>query len=112
MKPREVMEGMFQQGPRMLRTSRPGGAQQFAGRTTLSSGSASVTVSTAVVNSDTMFFLGSVVTSAGGAANSGGGLAVNSVVSGVSFALARPTGTAVPFDETVSWELVLTSQVR
>ena len=80
----------------------------FCGRTTLGSGSASVTVSTGVINSNSMFRLASIVGSTALGANSGGGVVVNSIVSGVSFALARPTGTAVAWSDIVSWEIVRT----
>lgn len=77
----------------------------YAGRTALASGSSSVTVSTAVVNSDSIILMGTQVGSAAAAHNSGSNIVVNSIVSGASFAFARATGTAVPWDETVMWEI-------
>jgi len=104
--PRRVEEGMLRQGPDFNRIYTDGRA--FCGRTTLGSGSASVTVSTGVINSNSMFRLASIVGSTALGANSGGGVVVNSIVSGVSFALARPTGTAVAWSDIVSWEIVRT----
>lgn len=81
------------------------GPTQWNGRTTLSSGSVSVTVSNAMINSDQLVGLTLEIGSAGVGANSGGGIAVNSVVHGTSMALTRPTGVAVPWDDTVHWEI-------
>jgi len=88
-----------------------GQTTNWAGRTTLSSGSSSVTVSTALVNSDSLILKCSEVASVGVGANSGGAILVNSIVSATSFAFARATGTAAPWDETVMWMLIRTSQV-
>lgn len=88
----------------------PAGIQvAFAGRTTLSSGQASVTISTTLVQSGKSFFMGfSEVGTVGIAANSGGPVVVNSVVDGVSFALARQFGAAVGWDEHVTWFMLRT----
>ncbi len=94
-------------GPMLSRTS--GETNPWAGRTNVPSGSATVTVSTALVNSDSIIRFGTEVTSVGVGANSGGAVVVNSIVSGVSFAFARATAVAAPWDETVMWELVKTS---
>jgi len=104
--PRRVEEGMLRQGPDFNRIYPDGRA--FCGRTTLGSGSASVTVSTGVVNSNSMFRLASIVASVSVGVNSGGYIAINSIVSGVSFALARSTGVAVAMPEIVSWEIIRT----
>ena len=79
------------------------GAQQWNGRTTINSGSASVVVSNAMIASDQIVLHSVEVGSAG--VNSGGGIAVNSVVHGVSMALVRPTGNAVGWDDVVAWEI-------
>ena len=94
-------------GPMRTRTS--GEANPWAGRTALNSGSAAVTVSTALVQSDSIIRYGTLPSSLGVAANSGGAIVVNGIVDGVSFDLARATGVAVPWDETIMWELVRTS---
>ena len=82
----------------------------FAGRTTLASGSVSATVSTTAVNSDSIIQATIEVGSLGVAnAASGGNIAVNSIVSGTSFALTNVSGVAVPWDNTVMWTLYKTS---
>lgn len=103
--PRRVEEGMLRQGPDFLRTA--AGPGQFAGRTTLNSGTATVVVSTAVVNSDSFFRLAEVGVPGVGS-NSGGHVVINSIVSGVCFTLARATGVASPVNATISWEIVRT----
>lgn len=103
-RPLEVQRRPFQTGPVMARVSP--GPRQFIGRTTLNSGSAFQTVSTAVVNSDSIFRLATQPSSIGPAGASGGCVVVNSIVSGVSFALARAYGTAAPWNEVVHWEIV------
>lgn len=105
--PNEVLHGPLLEGAMTARTA--AGDGQFAGRTVLQSGSASVTVSTAVVNSDSIIRYGSEVSSVGIGANSGGAIVVNSVISGTSFAFARATGVDVAWDETVMWEIMRTS---
>ena len=92
-----------------LRTRTSGEANPWAGRTTLNSGSAAVTVATALVQSDSIIRYGTLPSSLGVAANSGGGIVVSSVVDSVSFDFARATGVAVPWDEQVMWEIVKTS---
>ena len=87
-----------------------GQANAWAGLTTLSSGSATVTVSTTMVRSDCIVRMGSSVASVGLGANSGGAIVVNSIVDSVSFAFVRATAIANPWDEVVMWELVRTSQ--
>lgn len=86
-----------------------GQANAWAGRTTVDSGTVSVTVSTTMITSDAIFRLGSSVSSVGLGANSGGVIVVNSIVDSVSFALVRATAIAAPWDEIVMWELVRTT---
>ncbi len=82
------------------------GRGRFQGLTTLASGSSSVTVSTAVIGSADFIRFGTRISSASAAVNSGGYVAVSSLVQGTSFMFARATGTAVPYDELVMWEIV------
>lgn len=98
-------------GPVMVVTSGVAGTKYVAaGYTTLSSGSASVTVSTTAINSDSLVMHASKPGSIGVVVSSGDPrIVVNSVVSAVSFALARADGSTAPWDETVMWELKLTS---
>jgi len=106
-RPNEKLNKAFYTGPGFTRI---GQANAWAGRTTLNSGSATVTVSTTMVSSDDIIRYGSSVSSVGVGANSGGAIVVNSIISATSFAFARATGTAVPWDEIIMWELVRTSQ--
>lgn len=82
-----------------------GGTNPWCSRTTVGSGSATVTVSTALVNSDSVILIGAQMTS-GGIISSAGAVVVNSVVPGVSFAFTRDTGVAAPWTTTVMWMLV------
>lgn len=108
MNPKEQVRGARMTGPDMARLYTDGRA--FTGRATIASGSALVTVSTANIRSTSLFrSLVSIPSSLGVAANSGGGICVRSVVHMVSFAIARPTGVAVPWDEQVHWELLQTT---
>ena len=80
------------------------GPEPWVGRTTLDSGSVAVTVSTTLVSSGkTGIFTMTQPGSVGVSANSGGHIVVNSLVDGVSFAFARSTGVAAPWDETITW---------
>ena len=106
-KPLEVARRPFQTGPSFLK-QQVGTRRQFAGRTTLNSGSASVTVSTAVVNSDSIIMYG-IQASSVGAQNSAFNIVVNSIVSGVSFAFARILGAGGPDNSTIMWEIKKTS---
>ena len=93
-----------------LRT-RIGNTNPWSGRTTLSSGSATSTVSTTRVNSDSIVLLSEQVSSAGASAvqsGAGGWTVVNSIVSGVSFALARSSGQAIAWDSTIMWNILKT----
>lgn len=81
-----------------------GGTNPFANRTAVGSGLVSVTVSTNVVNSDSLIFTGvqaSVV-----ASSDAGAFDVTSVVPGVSFCFTRNNGVAAPFPATVMWMIV------
>ncbi len=89
-----------------LRTVIAAGAQQFAGLTLIASGSATVTVSTAVVQSGQLIWCAAQLgADPGTIQNSGGGIACMSIVDNVSFELVRPAGTALNHDETIMWEI-------
>jgi hypothetical protein len=105
-RPLEELFGPHFRGPPLTQLTTLGA---WAGRTSLGSAQASVTVSTAVVNSDSVFMIASNPGSVGVGANSGGAVVVNSIVSGVSFALARATAVGAPWDSTVSWMIWRTS---
>jgi hypothetical protein len=106
--PKEKLAGAKRVGPDYVRTTGLPGLPVFAGRTTLNSGSVSVTVSTAAVRSNSIFRLATVVSTVGLGHNSGGNIVVNSVVHNTSFALARAVGVACPFPEIATWEIVNT----
>ena len=80
----------------------------WAGRTTLNSGSITVTVSTTHIQSDAIVLFGTEVNTIGLGANSGGAIVINSLSEGVSFDFARATGVAAPHDETTSWMIIRT----
>lgn len=80
----------------------------YAGRTVLSSGSTTVTVSTALVNSDSIISYGTHIDASAVSVASGGFVAVSSIVSGVSFDLIWARGGAVAKDVTVMWRLTHT----
>lgn len=97
----------FQHGPRYLKGGGSFKGTQFAGRTTLASGSASVTVSTPAIGSDAVVMWGTQVSSiTGGLSSGGGGVVVNSVVHARSFAFAWQGGIGIPQDVVVMWEIL------
>lgn len=100
-----IAETLFRPLLRGPLETRTGGTDPFASRTAIGSGVVTVTVSTAMVNSDSIILLGTQISSAG-IISSGGAVAVNSIVSGVSFALTRETGVAAPWTTTVMWVLL------
>lgn len=81
---------------------------QWAGLTTIASGSATQVVSTAMVNSDSIIML-----SCKGTANVGSGVGkiieVRSLSSGGYFLLSTSDGQAMARDTVVMWQLVKTS---
>lgn len=89
--------------------TRSGNTNAWAGRTTLSSGSSSVTVSTAVVNSDSIILVTPQVGSVSAVISYTSQIVVNSIVSGTSFMLAAGNGQTVPWDRTLMWMVWRTS---
>lgn len=75
----------------------------FFDRTLVQSGSTTVTVSTALVSSESAFF---IAEEAGSVTSGGGRIAVSSIVDGTSFALARVPVTAAAADAYVTWQLI------
>ena len=85
------------------------GAGKWAGLETIQSGSAFITVSTPIITSGALVFcqemqVGSVAVSIASA----GHIVVNSIVDGISFALARATDIGASWDSHVAWEIKLT----
>jgi len=103
--PIELLFGPNLKGPLLAPTA--SGTQQFAGRTLISAGSVSVTVSTRMVNSDSIILFGTETGSM--SVTSAGPIAVNSKVSGVSFALCSQNSISCPYDRTVGWMIVKAS---
>ena len=102
--PIELLRRALFTGPGMVRTT--AGPNQFAGLTALASGTATATVSTTVVNSDSIIlhaFQANSTSVASGAA--GVDLCVNSIVSGVSFAFANQDGIGRAPGGTIMWEI-------
>ena len=97
--PLEALFNPHLRGPMRTQTSEV--TNPWAGRTSVPSGSATVTVSTALVNSDSIIQITEEVGSA--SVNSAGALTVNSIVSATSFAIARQGGAAAEWDSTAMW---------
>lgn len=88
------------------------GAKAWCGRTTLGSGSSSVTVSTAMVTSDCIWRGPNEISPGSAGVLIGSGamhVVINSVVQGVSFAIARACGVGAPWSSSISWEIVRVS---
>lgn len=105
--PAEVLYAPKHMGPRI--TQAQSHAHQWAGRTTLNSGSASVAVGTTAVKSDSIILFNTQVSSINVSANSGGFLAVNSVIEGTGFTFAWASGSAIQYDVTIMWEIMNTT---
>ena len=105
--PLEALFRGFLRAPMMLRTN-SGQANQFAGATTLNSGTATVTISTAVVKSGDLINLGFQVRTLCGS-GIGYMLGVSSVVDYTSFAVGYIDGQGRAPGGTVSWEIRRTS---
>lgn len=104
--PIELFQRALKVGPDMLRTL--AGPGQFAGRTALASGTAFATVSTAVVNSDSIIHHGFNVTTTS-TSGTNFALGVSSIVSGVSFAIGYVDGQGRGPGGTLMWEIRRTS---
>lgn len=108
--PIELSFGPAQRAPSFLTrmAQNSGQAGQWCGRTSLASGTAFVTLSTAVINSDSIVHHGFAVNTT---AVSGTNFAVgvSSIVSGVSFALGYVDGQGRGPGGTLMWEIRRTS---
>ena len=101
----EQLWGAHLRGP--LHFDTVSGPRQFSGQTVLSSGSATVVVSTTLVHSDSIVAIlstqpSSIVTGAG----SLGPVVVNSLVHGTSFTFTRIGGATAPVNTTISFLLI------
>ena len=108
----EQLFGPTLHAPLLTRTTEGDAATaQWAGFTTLNSGSTFVTVSTPMIQSGALVFTGlKALGSLAAAHGSGGMVVVDSIVEDISFALARATGTAVPWNDVVMWMIVRTTE--
>ncbi len=85
-----------------------GGANAWAGRTTLNSGSATVTVSSTVVKSDSIIGL-TVEANTRQSSGVAQPIEVMSMQEAVSFAFGTADGVAMARDTTIMWQLTNTS---
>lgn len=84
-------------------------SNQYAGRTTLASGSATVTVSTTVVNSDSIVWMGLAAPGTNVASGQFKAIEVKSIDAGNAFVLGTADGVAMARDTVVMWTIVHTS---
>lgn len=101
--PLELLFAPFMKGPSFIRTNSHG--SQFAGRTTLNSGSATVVVSTNNVTSDSLIFF-----SMEGNANLSSGTAirpteVKTISDGNYFTIGTQDGIGIARDTVLMWEI-------
>lgn len=90
-----------------LTTRAASAANQWAGRTTLSSGSATVTISTTIVKSDSLIFpaVQAATNQASGVSRS---IEVKTISPGNFFTLGWSDGNAIARDTTIMWMIVRT----
>ena len=91
-----------------LRTRASSASNQWAGRTTLNSGSATVTVSTTTIKSDSIIKYG-VEANTRQESGVGAPIEVMSIQEAVSFAFGFAGGETVARDTTIMWWLMNTS---
>lgn len=93
-----------------LSTDATSHAAQYAGRTTIASGTTSVTVSTAMVNSDSLILMGREFNFTVGS-NENVSTHVSTINPGNFFTVATDDNTNVEQDVTIMWLLLPTSDV-
>lgn len=104
--PLESLFGGWLKGP--FRTRATSAANQFAGRTTIASGTATVVISTSIVNSDSLIFLG-LEGNANVASGTGKTLEVKTISSGGYFTLGTQDGIGFGGSRILMWEVRRTS---
>jgi hypothetical protein len=105
-----TLEQLFRavlRGP--IQTKATSAAGQWAGLTTLSSGSATVVISTSNVNSNSIILLSQQGNANIGSGTSIHGFEVKTISSGGYFTLGTADGIAHPRDTTLMWVLFKTS---
>ena len=95
-------------GALTLPTSGNTAGGQFAGRTTIDSGSTEVAVATTAVKSDSIIRYGIEVGSMSSTGSLAGHIVVNSIVDSTGFMFARHNATAQKWDDVIMWEIVKT----
>lgn len=100
--PLELHQRELLKGPSM--TMANSSQNQWAGRTTLASGQATVTVSTIQVQSDCLIFATPMHVTAQNS-GFGGGVCVRSISEGNSFVLGWTDAVGRAFDATIMWEM-------
>ena len=105
-KPLELLFRPLLRGPAY--TEANSGPSQFAGRTTLSSGSATVVISTSVVKSDSLIFAQPEANTrqSSGVAQP---IEVMSIADGAHFSFGTADGEALARDTTIMWGILNTS---
>lgn len=104
--PVELLRRAMLRDPMMV--SAASKSNQFAGRTTISSGSATQVVSTSVVNSDSLIFH-TMVGNANVASGSARFFEVKTIAPGAYFTFGTQDGATVPRDTILLWEMRRTS---
>ena len=105
--PLELLRRPFLKGPMALETT--AGENQFAGRTSLASGTAFATISTAIVNSDSLIQATFQVNTTTASGVAFAAMGVNSIVSGVSFTFGSVDGVGRAPGGVIMWEIRRTS---
>jgi hypothetical protein len=106
-RPLELLWGMMLKAPGYLPTA--AGDKQFAGRTTLASGDATVTASTTVVQADDIVRISVSAATDAASGALGATVEVRSISAGNFITFSTPDGVAANRSTTVMWELVRTS---
>jgi len=101
--PKELLHGALLKGP--LKTISAVGDQQFAGVTTIGSGTATVTVSTTVIKSDSIILCG-VQALSNQASGSGIGAEVRTISDSTHFVLGNSDGSSQAFARNIHWMIV------
>lgn len=83
-------------------------AHEWAGRTVLNSGSATVTVSTTIIQSNSIILFNTLASTRQSSGQSRA-IEVSSPVPGVSFAFSTADGVAIPRDTLIMWTMIRTS---
>lgn len=103
--PIEKLESAMLKGPALLSNTGSGGAKIWAGRTPLNSGTASVTVSTAMVHSDSIIHGTWIPNATVASGQQWTTPAPMSIVHGVSFAVANVDGQGRAPGGVFCWEI-------